>query len=214
MSFESRPFAYLAERLVRHRRLKPGRELFHEGDAFDGKAYLIVSGQLHVLVEALDGTALLLYRLGPGELVGELCFFGEPCRTATVVATETTELVEIGTADWRAIVEDPEFDRRTAAHFYHRYVETHHVVKRLGQAKVIHRLMIYLLGMTEWARADEGCLEVRLPPHRELAQLIRCTRERVTVLLGELARAGVIERIDRHHWRLYRERMIEHIRRL
>jgi len=214
MGWESRPFADLADRLTKRIRLKAGRELFHEGDAFNGRAYLIVEGKMHVLVESMDGTALLLYELGKGDLVGELGFFGRSHRTATVVAAGDVELAEIGRREWAEIRDDPAFDRKSAAHFFHRYAETHRVVKRLGETKAVHRLVVYLLGLREWASCEGSVIEVRLPVHRELAQLIRCTRERVTVLLNELAAQGVIDCVGRSRYRLDRERLLDWIRRI
>lgn len=214
MPLPAKPFADLVPSSCRIRRLSAGEELAHEGDAFNGRAWLIREGELQVLVECLDGTAILLFRLGPGELVGELGFLGKARRTATVVASADAEVAEIDAEAWRRMARHPAFDARLAAHLFHRYMETHEVVKRLGQAKVVHRLIVYLLGLPVWRETRDSVVEVTLPPHRELAQILRCTRERMTTLLGELAAGGWIERIGRSRYRLDRKRLLASIDRI
>jgi len=174
--------------------IRKGEILFSDGDAFNGYAYLMVHGSMDVLIRALDGSETMLYRLRDGHLLGELGFTGEPLRTATVVAAEPCRLLRITTADWqRAQSEDGFYDKLYQS-LYERFIQTHQVVRRLGQGKVLHRLGVYLLGLPQWRGSEDDFVDVRLPTHAVLASLLNCTRERVTRLLQVLTAAGGLEK--------------------
>jgi DNA-binding response OmpR family regulator len=81
------------------RTLEPGEVLFRAGDT-GTQLYLVERGRLRVVVER-DGAEVELASIGEKELVGEMAFFGDEQRTATVVAAEETELLEIDMSDAR-----------------------------------------------------------------------------------------------------------------
>jgi CRP-like cAMP-binding protein len=72
----------------------PGETIIRAGD--DGSSMFVVHrGGVDVRVDA-NGTPRTIKRLGEGEFFGEMALFtGEP-RTASVVASEETEVFEIG----------------------------------------------------------------------------------------------------------------------
>jgi len=70
---------------------REGECLFHEGDPGDS-AYLILSGSVDVVRSGADGRETLLASLGQGEVIGELAIIDGGVRSATIRATETTEL--------------------------------------------------------------------------------------------------------------------------
>jgi DNA-binding response OmpR family regulator len=73
--------------------------LFREGDA-GSELYVVQRGRLRVLKGDVE-----VATIGEQELVGELAFFGDERRTATVVAAEESEVVEIDMADARGYLE-------------------------------------------------------------------------------------------------------------
>ena len=81
---------------AKKRRLREGEILFREGDR-GAELYVVEEGRLKVLKgEAEIGT------LGEKDLVGEMAFFGDSTRTATVVADVESVVVEIDMEDARA----------------------------------------------------------------------------------------------------------------
>lgn len=73
-------------------RLKPGEELFKQGDPAEN-LYLIESGEV-ALIRAYDnGDEIVLARLGPNEVIGELSMMVGEGRTATGVTLQTTQLI-------------------------------------------------------------------------------------------------------------------------
>jgi len=63
-----------------------GQTIFREGDAPD-HAYLIESGSVEISAER-NGRPVILSRLGPGDLLGEMAVIDDSPRTATAVALE------------------------------------------------------------------------------------------------------------------------------
>jgi CRP-like cAMP-binding protein len=81
--------------IAKRRTIASGEIVFLEGQPGD-KAYVILRGHADVVVTTDVGKETALTRMGPGELFGELAILtpGNK-RTATVVATEACELLEI-----------------------------------------------------------------------------------------------------------------------
>lgn len=68
----------------------PDNNLIEEGHDQDS-LYFIISGRLHVVTEE-EGRRVLLGRLGPGDLVGEVNVFDPQKASATVVAMEFSQV--------------------------------------------------------------------------------------------------------------------------
>ena len=100
----------LAER-ARRRRYDAGETVFEEGSPGDC-IHLVRSGALEV--RRTEGRErYVLARLGPGHAFGELAVLDRTPRTATVVAVEPTETVEIGAEDLDGVLaEHPQAVRR------------------------------------------------------------------------------------------------------
>src|ERR1041384_5390744 len=62
-----------------------GRLVFAHGEAADA-VFLVVEGTVTVFRDKVGRAMQLLARIGPGELLGELCLFDETTRTASARA--------------------------------------------------------------------------------------------------------------------------------
>ena len=74
--------------------LAPGHILFAHGDPGEA-VYLVVDGSLTLYRDQVGRPLQLLARVGPGELLGELCLFDEDRRTATARAATECRLLRI-----------------------------------------------------------------------------------------------------------------------
>ncbi len=103
------------EWLVQHgsRLLLKDSAVLIEEDAAQEALYIVLSGRLKVTCRGLEGEALAY--LGKGEIVGELSFLDSHRSSATVVATEGTELFVIPKAELSAHLQT---EPRFAAGFY------------------------------------------------------------------------------------------------
>lgn len=68
--------------------------LFRQGDD-SGTLYFINCGQVELVRDYEDGEKVVLATFGRNEVIGELSMIGSEPRTASVVATEDTELVAL-----------------------------------------------------------------------------------------------------------------------
>ena len=82
----------------------PDQILIEEGTE-QNSLYLIIAGRLHVITED-EGRRLLLGRLGPGDLVGEVNVFDPQTASATVIAMEFSQVWRMDRATLDDLVND------------------------------------------------------------------------------------------------------------
>lgn len=84
----------LLARAAVERRFAEGRHIVHKGDPGES-AFILKEGMAETLLEKPAGASIHLSDIGPGELFGELALFdGEP-RSASVIASRDTTVIEI-----------------------------------------------------------------------------------------------------------------------
>jgi NADH:quinone reductase (non-electrogenic) len=79
-----------------------GQIVFYEGDEGD-YLYIIVKGQVEVCKEK-DGTRVTIAKLGKGEFFGEKALLNEKKRSATIICSESTDLLAIRKNDFGALI--------------------------------------------------------------------------------------------------------------
>lgn len=183
-----------------------GRFVLFEGEAHQGHCYLILEGNLDVRLVTSNGHETLLYRLGPGDLVGELGMFGQRARTASIYAVSACRLLQITPAQFQQRFADEDFRLRLMALFLNRYLRSHEVICRLGQPTIAAKLCRYLLGLPEWKEhTGSDSIVARLGSHAEIAQRLSCQRETVTRAFKTLQRFNIIEPLENREYRIHRE---------
>lgn len=177
--------------------LNKGDVFLYEGDGHRKKCYFIISGQLDVRLISGSGHETLLYHLKEGDLVGELAMFGVEARTATIVASTRTCLLEVNTHEFKAKLKEHDFLERIAQHFMSRYLKTHEVVCRLGQPNIGMKLCHYFKSLSEQKNGNASHeVLIRLPSHVVLGNLLSCQRESVTRELKKLSTAGILKQAE------------------
>lgn len=89
--------------LSREHSLAKGQVLFREGTLADA-AYVVVSGALEVRKSVSGVGETAIATLGPSSIVGEMALLTEAPRSATVVALEDAELLQIPKAAFEALL--------------------------------------------------------------------------------------------------------------
>jgi len=174
--------------------VRKGHCLAYEGDAGDHLAYYIVSGSVEVASECIDGSRILFYKLHPGELFGELALMGVNERTASIYASEKTTLLKINATVWEKSMQAPQFVKKVYQLLLNRYLETTKVVNRLGQSTVLQRLGTYLITLPEWRQHSGDHIILTLPSHAQMANMLNCTRERISAMMSQLHKSGAIQK--------------------
>jgi uncharacterized membrane protein len=84
-----------------------GETMFERGDAGDS-LMIIRAGRVQVFVENTEGVKIILGDLEPGEMVGEVSLFDPGPRSATAVAIEDTEVLQLDHDDlWESLQRKP-----------------------------------------------------------------------------------------------------------
>jgi Fe-S-cluster-containing hydrogenase component 2 len=85
------------------RKYKANEELFKEGDPA-GSLFVLRSGNVR-LTRLRDKEPVLVGQVPAGRLIGEIALMGDPQRRETATATVASEALEVGRAEFRALVE-------------------------------------------------------------------------------------------------------------
>lgn len=83
--------------------LKPNELLFKEGEKPDGM-YIVRKGNLEVFLEK-NGQIIKLAQVGPGGMIGEMAFFDQKPRSASVKAITDTEVTKITNNDFSKLMQ-------------------------------------------------------------------------------------------------------------
>ena len=81
---------------------EPGQVMFNSGDAADS-AYVLISGYVDIVRITPTGP-VVVGKLGPTEIVGEIGIFGDVSRTATIKATTKVEALRISKEQFMSLV--------------------------------------------------------------------------------------------------------------
>lgn len=91
---QSELFEFLAK--AEHRNLKAGDVVFREGDAADGKMFLVIKGAVEVRKNGEEGRTEVVDTLEVGACVGEMALIDNQPRSATVAAKDDSILLAFG----------------------------------------------------------------------------------------------------------------------
>ena len=81
----------------------PGQILFNKGDKSDGM-FILRSGELTVFLEEQNGEDIELAKVGPGGMIGEMALFDSKPRSASVKASEKSEVTHITLKDFEKLM--------------------------------------------------------------------------------------------------------------
>ena len=184
---------------LRPRRYAAGAVIFQRGDAGDA-LYVVVAGEVAIVLSTPDGKELTLALLGPGDAFGELALLDGAPRSADAVARTAARLLLLSrAAALRRLAARPEAALSAMAALSRLVRRTNRLVYDLAFLEVRARLARVLWEQAE-ARGEPGPGGlVALPrlTQSELAALTGVTRESVNKWLGRFAKLGVLRRAGR-----------------
>ena len=169
--------------------------VFHEGDPGDA-CFIVRTGSCRVTREHPDGRAITLANLGPGAIFGELAMLDGEARSASVEATEDTDLLALPASDMRALIrEHPQMAEKLVVALTRRLREANERIARQSFQTVPSRVagvLDQLLAEDRLAPTVQDGVTIRLR-QSDLAQLAGTSRESVSRFLATLERAGVVQ---------------------
>jgi len=196
---ERAPFTESLRALARRgelRRVRKGTRLITENDIGD-TLFLVVQGRLRAYSVGADDREVTYGVYGPGEYVGEMSLDGGP-RSADVEAVEPAVVALVTRRTLEAhLAEQPQFAFELLAKVIRRARHATISLRQIALNDVYGRLKGYLdvqaVVLPDGTRGLDPA-----PSHKEISQVIGCSREMVTRVMKDLERGGYVESGRRH----------------
>lgn len=178
-------------RVASLRHVARGSVVMREGENTSA-IYFIVNGALKVLVSDSDGREVILSILGRGELFGEMGAIDDHPRSATVIATQSSDLVVISKADFQQVLsENFEVSIAIMRGLASRLRLADRKIESLALLDVYGRVARLLLDQSE---ESEGRRVINRPmTKQDIAKMIGASREMVSRVMKDLQLQGLIE---------------------
>jgi CRP/FNR family cyclic AMP-dependent transcriptional regulator len=153
-------------------KFEPGQVILRENTPGDS-AYIILSGQVEIS-KVIEGQRVVLDRLGPGSIFGEMSLLDGRPRSATVTAVEPTLLSVVTSARFQAILNAiPKEVRPLFSSLSERLRHTSRMVSVLGQReRLLYStcVLLHTLSALKGIPRDQG---VALPKRDVILEAIR-----------------------------------------
>lgn len=181
--------------LSKTRRYPKENIIFLQGDSGDA-FYLILNGEVKVVLLGADGREYILSFLKKGDFFGEMALFDSEARSASVVTTADAEFLVIPRqAFLNHISHLPMLLTKFLSTFSKRLRKTDERLGDLALLNVQGRVAKILLTLAQTAgglpRAEKWRISKRLT-HQDIASMVGATRETVTRVLNDFKQQGHI----------------------
>jgi CRP/FNR family cyclic AMP-dependent transcriptional regulator len=181
-------------RTAMRRNVVRGTQVIRDGEPTDF-VYLVLSGNLNVMVSNADGREAILSILGPGEMFGEMGVLDDEARSATVVAVTSSTLVAITKTDFkRHLRENFDVALYVMRKLVQRLRSADRRIESLALLDVSGRVVRLLRDFGESAGGEHPM--VRKISRQEIAKMVGASREMVSRVLKDLQARGLIEEDD------------------
>jgi CRP/FNR family cyclic AMP-dependent transcriptional regulator len=175
------------------RTLQAGETLFRTNDPGD-MLFGVLAGCILIVVESESGKELVLNRHGAGEIFGEIALLDGQGRSATAVAYEPTQLIQIDRATLLAFLRlRPDAMLRMIGLLCGRLRRVTHLVEDSTFLDLSARLAKQLLALIGSSGSGSGDAAATLSlSQSDLAQMLGVTREAVSKQLSLWREAGIV----------------------
>ncbi len=157
--------------------------------------FIVLDGRLHGEMIGPGGRVLLLDRLGPGDVFGELAALDGGMRMRQVHSVGPARVAVIGAGDFNAWLDDtPAAARAMLAQIVERVRTTSERLLETTLLSVDRRVRLWLVReLVAAGQLSDGGLLAALPPRRTIARELGTTREAVSRALSQMAQDGLID---------------------
>jgi CRP/FNR family transcriptional regulator len=184
-----------ASQFMRFKTYNRNAFIFMEGKA-GNDLYIVLSGIVEIN-RYENGRKFVLTAIKEGDFFGEMSLFGSgEARSANAEASEKTELVVIQRTDLKNFLEsNPSINFKIVTVLIKRLRRTNDLIYDITFLDVRTRIYKQLLRLAEehGIKLEQAILINMRLTHQLIADMVGCTREMVSKVLGELQKADIID---------------------
>jgi CRP/FNR family transcriptional regulator, cyclic AMP receptor protein len=173
--------------------------VFHQGD--EGEAlFVVISGQVSVEREIMDGRRVTLALRGPGSVLGEMALLDGTERSASIYAIERTKGLTLARSSFfRFLSGHAEAFQSLLIILCQRLRESDQKVEDLGSKTLLERLAGTLLNLasTEGTASEAGVELPAMVNYQLLTGLLCTNRESVSRAIRELRKMDLLDKVGR-----------------
>ncbi len=171
-----------------------GAYLFYRGDEADA-VYVVESGSFQIIIDNEANREIIVYTIGPGDIIGEMTLFTHAPRTATVVALSDAVLYKIPNTRFVELVHEyPAIGVNLSRVLIDRLVSANEMIERLGAMDGSERVADFLKAlMAREGRqvGDEFVMDNR-PTYYQISHRLGVSEKTIYRTVRDLASAGVV----------------------
>ncbi len=181
-------------KVVQEKQIKRDETILRQSES-GYSMFIILDGRVKVVLFGEDGKEVILSTLKTGDFFGEMSLLDGQTRSATIIATEDTRLLELQREGFlEALKLQPELGLAILGEMSRRLRIADQNIKSLALLDVYGRVAraLRLLSRDEGTQAGMNIVIESRPTHQELAARAGTSRETVSRVIGDLIRAGFI----------------------
>ena len=167
-------------------------------DSDSRDVFLVVKGSVEVVNYSLSGREVAFGQVSQGGYFGELSAIDGGGRSANIVAIEDSLVLVVPPDVFTEILtHNPPATMQVLRRLAHIIRTADDRIMDLSTLKAVQRVYVELVRLAEVDEKTGQCLVRPLPTQRDIARRASTSRETVARVLGQLARAEIVEREGR-----------------
>jgi CRP/FNR family cyclic AMP-dependent transcriptional regulator len=171
---------------------RKGQTIFTQGEPCHSVMY-IQRGGVKLAITSHQGKEAVIALLQAGEFFGEGCIAGQPLRSSTAIATDSTAVLVIGKREMiRVLHEEHEFSDRFVSYMLQRNVRVEEDLADQLFNSSEKRLARALLLIARYGKVEQPEKVVAKVSQETLAEMIGTTRPRVSFFMNRFRKLGYI----------------------
>jgi CRP-like cAMP-binding protein len=185
-------------RLAVKQSFKKNQMVLFEDDP-DTRLYIILKGMVKLTRINDDGREFIFAFLGEGDVLGELSILEDEIRSTNAVAVENTVLIYLDRSDYQEIFQTyPQLTlnllREMTQNLRIRDTQIKSLTLQSATGKVANTILRFA---DEAGHISMGMVEItRLPPHRDLANMVGTSRETISRAINWLTAQGYLQKLN------------------
>jgi CRP/FNR family transcriptional regulator len=167
-------------------------------DEPDTRLFIITEGIIKLTRITEEGREFIFSFLGEGDFFGELSLFDDEIRTTNAVAVKDSTVISFQRSDYVKIFRQfPQITLNLLREMTQRLRERDRMIKSMSLQNATGKVACTILRFAdESGDINMGQVEIpRLPPHRDIANMVGTSRETISRAINLLTEQGYLQKV-------------------